>query len=86
MFCEAPPPPKWSERAYVRLQRRDIAYVRFILESYDNLALISVLDKYEAVAQLTFSPQQRGEVFELLEALGREIGLRHLRLPLSKVS
>jgi hypothetical protein len=84
MCFETPLPPKWSDRAYIRLRRRDIAYVRFILESYDHLALMSVLDKYEAVAQLTFSPQQRAEVLELIDALGREIGLRLLELPLAK--
>jgi hypothetical protein len=81
MCSETPRPPRWSDRAYIRLRRRDIAYVRFILESYDHLALISILDKYEAVAQLNFSPQQRSEVFELIAALEQEIGLQRLELP-----
>lgn len=83
MCFETPLPPTWSDRVYIRLRRRDIAYVRFILESYDHLALMSVLDKYEAVAQLTFSPHQREEVFELIDALRQEIGLQRLEIPLA---
>mgnify|MGYP006279026851 CR=1 FL=1 len=73
--------PLWSERLYARLPRREIAYVKFILESYDNLAYMSVIDKYEAVLQIVFSPGQKNEVRNLMSALSLETGLTVLDFP-----
>jgi len=70
----------WSKRLYLYMERKDIAYLRFILESHHNLAYISILDKYEAVAQLTFTPEQKQEVLFFLQGLGKEIPLQVLDL------
>lgn len=73
--------PLWSKHLYARLPRREIAYVKFILESYDNLAYMSVIDKYEAVLQIVFSPGQKDEVQKLLHSLGSETGLTLINFP-----
>ena len=70
----------WSKRLYLYLQRKDIAYLRFILESHHNLAYISILDKYEAVAQVTFAPGQKKEVLAFLNGLAEEIEIEVLDL------
>lgn len=70
----------WSKRLYLYLHRKDIAYLRFILESHHNLAYISILDKYEAVAQITFAPGQKQEVLAFLEGIAEEIDIRILDL------
>ncbi len=72
---------KWSDRIYVRIKRQDIAYLRFLIEGYDNLAYMTVLDKYEAVVQLTFSPDQKEEVLEFIRGLGHEMTLFVFELP-----
>ena len=72
--------PIWSDRLYLYVNRKDIAYLRFILESHHNIAYISVLDKYEAVAQLTFTPAQKQEVLSFLNGLSREINIQVLDL------
>ncbi|MCF8031162.1 MAG: DUF4911 domain-containing protein [Desulfohalobiaceae bacterium] len=77
-------PPLWSNRLYLRLPRPEIAYVKFILESYDNLAFMSVVDRFEALLCLTFSPNQEQEVRELVARLEREIELRELPVPIKK--
>jgi hypothetical protein len=66
---------QWSDRVYVRVSRREIAYLRFLIESYDHLAYMTVLDKYEAVVHLTFSPDQRKEILDFLNGLGQEMSL-----------
>lgn len=74
-------PPRWSGRMYVRIPRAEIAYFKFVLESYDNLAFMSVLDRFQALVCLTFSPDQEAEVRELVQRLAREIDLAEIPLP-----
>jgi hypothetical protein len=75
-------PPVWSDRLYVRLPRPEIAYFKFILESYENLTLLSVVDRYEAIVQLRFSPDQRREILSVLKDLEDDLELTVLDLPL----
>jgi hypothetical protein len=74
-------PPPWSERLYLRVPRPEIAYIRFVLESYDNLAFMSVLDRFEALLCLTFSPDQEAEVRDMVRSLAREIEIREIQVP-----
>lgn len=69
-------PPEFSSRLYVGLCPADIAFFKFILEGHDNLAYLSVVDKYAAVGRITFSPDQREEMLEFLEIAGRELELQ----------
>lgn len=74
-------PPCWSQRIYLELDKRDIAYFRFLLESQDNLAYMSVVDRYTPVLKLTFSPGQAKEVQQFLEEIQSEIHLKLLPKP-----
>jgi len=74
-------PSLWSKRLYLRLPRPEIAYVKFILESYDNLAFMSVVDRFEALLCLIFSPDQEEEVRDLVGRLEQEIELREIPVP-----
>ncbi len=69
-------PPAWSDHLYVEIDRADIAIFKFILESYDNLAYLSVLDKYRALVRLTFSPDAQTTIRALLDTLGDELTIR----------
>ena len=57
-----------SERVYIELSRSDVAWARFLLEAHDNLAYLSVVDKYRAVARMAFSADQKEEVTGLLRS------------------
>lgn len=58
-----------------RIARRDLAYVHFILESYEGLAVMSTLDKAEGIVEITFHPAFAAEVEGLLAALAQEVSL-----------
>ncbi len=74
------PPPKWSDRLYVRLRQAESRLFRDLLEGYDNLAMSSVVDRKACIFKLTFSPHQGRELrmalaemrqsmeFEIIEA------------------
>jgi hypothetical protein len=39
-----------------RVDRRQISFIRFILEAYDNVAVMTTLDSREAVVQISVAP------------------------------
>jgi hypothetical protein len=41
---------------YYRVDRRQISFIKFILEAYDNMAVVTTLDPYQAVIQVTTAP------------------------------
>lgn len=74
-------PPQASARLYLKLAPEDLALCKFILEGFDNLAYLTIVDKYEAVARLSFSPRQQEEVRDFLLAAGEELDLEILEIP-----
>jgi hypothetical protein len=50
------PPETASRILYAEVPRNQIALYRFLLEGYDNLAVMSVIDRYRAVIRLRFLP------------------------------
>lgn len=65
----------YSNRIYVKIPRHEIGYFKFILESYENLCYMSVVDRYEAIVKISFLQFQIDEMKNFLEALKKDIGL-----------
>jgi len=63
---------------YFRLRRKDIAYFKFIIESYEGMAVVRTKDPREAVVELMIAPGWEQEVKEVLEALRREMPIEPL--------
>ena len=60
----------------LRLNRRDIAYVKYILEGYEGLATVTTIPTCrEAVVQLSILPDFASDVEGILEALKKEIDI-----------
>ena len=55
------------------MDRRDIAYLRFILESYDGLAFQRTLDSAAGLVEVLWPATRTGDVEALLTALGKEL-------------
>jgi len=67
------PPCLASLVLYAEVPRSEIALYRFLLEGYDNLAVMSVVDRYRAVIKLRCSPDAQKELRELLASQGARI-------------
>jgi hypothetical protein len=67
-----------TQSRYFRLRRKDIAYFKFIIESYEGMAVVRTQDAREAVVELMVAPGWEREVDEVLEGIGREIVLEAL--------
>ncbi len=56
----------------IRLEKSSIAYTKFILEAYDGLGILSVIDPQEARAVLTYPACQAADMLEFVDALIKE--------------
>jgi hypothetical protein len=60
------------------VRRKDIAYFKFILESYEGMALVRTRDPNEAVVELMVAPGMEKDVDQVIEGLRREIEIEPL--------
>lgn len=60
-------------RRYFRLDRRDLAYLTFIIESYEGLATVTTLEPKETLVSITTLPSRAEELDALITALQGEI-------------
>ena len=59
-----------------KVDRREIHYLRFTLETYDGMALVSTIDPFVALIEVSMAPGCEKLVLELLDALKRDEWLR----------
>ena len=64
---------------YFRLHRKDIAYFKFIIESYEGMAVVRTKDPREAIVELMVAPGWETDVEEVLEGLREEITIEPLK-------
>jgi hypothetical protein len=63
---------------YFRIRRKDIAYFKFIIESYEGMAVVRTKDPSEAIVELMIAPGWEKDVDVLLEGLCQEIPIEPL--------
>jgi len=59
-----------------QVERRDISYLRWIIESYDGMAVLRTIDPHKAVIELQISPGCDNKVLELLDSLKEKEGIK----------
>lgn len=62
-------------KKHYQLPRRQIGYLRFILESYDGLAFVRTLDPHQALVEIAYPESRREDAESLLAALGGECAM-----------
>lgn len=67
------PPERTSRVVYAEVPRHKIALYRFLFEGYDNLAIISVVDRYRAVIKVRFLADAEKDVRALLASQGARV-------------
>jgi hypothetical protein len=65
-----------TTRRYYRIDRRQIAYLKFILEGYEGLANLSTIDAERGVVVVHISPGCEDDFESLIEDLGRHMIIR----------
>jgi len=69
-----------TQSRYFRLHRKDIAYFKFIIESYDGMAVVRTKDPHEAIVELMVAPGWEKDVDQVIEGLRKEIQIDPLSL------
>jgi hypothetical protein len=67
-----------TQSKYFRIRRKDIAYFKFIIESYEGIAVVRTKDPHEAIVELMVAPGWEKDVDEVLEGLQEEIPIEAL--------
>ena len=80
LYAKRATTPHTSRRIYLRMPPSDIAFFKFTLESYDNLAYLSVVDKHAAILQLVHSPGTGREVREFLNSMRGQTAFTEIEL------
>jgi hypothetical protein len=68
-------------RRYFVVDRSDIAYLRFIIESYDGLASLSTVDTAFGIVSLSFPDCFAEEMDQLVQALKSEMKISETAFP-----
>lgn len=65
-------------KQYYMVDKSKIGFLRFIIEAYDNLALMTTLDAQKGLVVLNVAPGCETTATALMEALGRDFYVRPL--------
>lgn len=60
---------------FFRVARRDLVFLKFILEAYEGLSTMSTADRKEGIVRISFSEWGREDLGSLLDSLASEIGI-----------
>jgi len=69
---------------YIRLDPAKIGLFRFLLEGYDNLGIFTVTNKFKGILQLWYSPHQKKEIRQFLQAVRTEMDVEVVSTGLEK--
>ncbi len=66
---------------YFRLDRRNLVYLKFVLEAYEGLSTLSTVEGDGTLVRITTFPWCAGDVDALIEALRKEISISETAPP-----
>ena len=70
-----------TTRWYFKIKRRDIAYMKFILESYEGLGVLRTIDPRSGIVEVMVPPGLEEDLEMVLEGLGDEIPIERIERP-----
>jgi len=62
-----------TNNKHFRIRRKDIAYFKFIVESYEGMAVVRTKDPSEAIVELMIAPGWERDAEAVLDSLRQEI-------------
>jgi hypothetical protein len=66
---------------YFKISRRDIAYLKFILESYEGIGVLRTIDPRAGIVEVMVPPGLEREMEMVLEGLRDEISMKRIEFP-----
>lgn len=65
----------------IQIPPREIAFLTFVLESYEGVASMRTVDPGKGIVELMVPPHQREEIKKILESLSSEFPIHCLTAP-----
>jgi hypothetical protein len=65
--------PNHAETLYLRIHRSDIAFLKFLFESYEGLASVTTIDKTGALVAVNIAPGCRQDAEAVLRDLESDV-------------
>ena len=62
----------------IRIDPEQIYFLKFILEAYDNLTIMSTVDRIEGVMELKYPPELEEDVKGVLQSMAQRLKLEEL--------
>ena len=69
---------KTSTTRYYRVDRREIAFIKFIFEAYDGIAMLTTIDPARGDIALQIAPRCQEQVEEILQVLKKQVMIQPL--------
>ena len=67
-------------KKYLRVDCREISFLRFIFEAYDGIAIITTIDSESGIVLLTIAPGCEDDVEMILQDLKKDIMIENITL------
>lgn len=64
-----PMPTRETAQLYLRINKSRIHFLKFILEAYEGLAILSVVEPHNGIVLVRFAPENSFEITNLLSSL-----------------
>jgi hypothetical protein len=66
---------------YFRVNRADIAYMKFVLESYEGLGVLRTVDPWSGIVEVMVPPGLEEDMDMVIEGLQDEISIERIATP-----
>jgi hypothetical protein len=67
----------------IQIPPHEIAYLSFILESYEGVAIARTVDPHKGLVELMVAPDYQEDIREILKDLSRQFPIKELNLAAS---
>ena len=67
-------------KKYYRVDRRDISFLKFILEAYDGLAVLTTADSEKGIVVISIAPGCEADVEMILQDLKKDVMIEDIHL------
>ena len=71
---------------YFRVDRRELVYLKFILEAYEGLATMSTANQKESIVKISYLEWSAEDIEDLIDSLSHEIVLKETDNPVEVLS
>ena len=68
-------------KQFYRVDRREISFIKYIFEGWDNMAVLTTLDRFAGTVMLSIAPGAESEVAAVLARLKNDIMIEPISPP-----